>query len=75
MGYRSALVMNLEDRLTELEIRYTHQTDTLEQLSGVVLRQERALEALRAELKELRARQSSAESPGEKPPHEPPPHY
>ncbi|MCU0683117.1 MAG: SlyX family protein [Polyangiaceae bacterium] len=67
--------MTLEERITELEIRYTHQTDTIEQLSGVLLRQERALEALRAELKELRARQLAAESPGEKPPHEPPPHY
>lgn len=67
--------MTLEERITELEIRYTHQTDTIEQLSGVLLRQERALEVLRTELKEIRDRQLAAEGPGEKPPHEPPPHY
>ncbi len=36
----------LERRLTDLEIRYTHQEDTLRQLSDVIYGQERALEAL-----------------------------
>ncbi len=36
----------LERRLTDLQIRYTHQEDTLRQLSDVIYQQERALEAL-----------------------------
>lgn len=69
--------MNLEERIIELEIRYTHQSDTIEHLSSVIRLQERAIEALRAEIKELRARQeaAAAEAQAVKPPHEPPPHY
>ncbi|HEU4411913.1 MAG TPA: SlyX family protein [Polyangiaceae bacterium] len=69
--------MDLEERIIELEIRYTHQTDTIEQLSAVVRMQERAIEGLRAELKALRARQDAAAEAAlaPKPPHEPPPHY
>jgi uncharacterized coiled-coil protein SlyX len=69
--------MNLEERIIELEIRYTHQSDTIEQLSSVIRLQERAIEGLRAEIKELRARQeaATAEAQAVKPPHEPPPHY
>ncbi len=36
----------LERRLTDLQIRYTHQDDTLRQLSDVIYQQERAIEAL-----------------------------
>jgi SlyX protein len=69
--------MTFEERIVELEIRYTHQSDTIEQLSAVVRLQERAIEALRAELKALRSRQDAAAEAAlaAKPPHEPPPHY
>jgi uncharacterized coiled-coil protein SlyX len=36
----------LERRLTDLEIRYTHQEETLRQLSEVIYQQERVMEAL-----------------------------
>ncbi len=69
--------MDLEARIVELEIRYTHQSDTIDQLSAVVRSQERAIDALRAELKALRERHEAAatEALGAKPPHEKPPHY
>jgi SlyX protein len=64
--------MTPEERLTELEIRYTHQQDMIEQLSDLVARQGRLLDALRAEIDRLR-RQAEADEPT--PPNERPPHY
>jgi SlyX protein len=64
--------MTPEERLTELEIRYTHQQDMIEQLSDLVARQGRQLDALRAELDRLRLQ---AEADGPSPPNERPPHY
>ena len=62
-----------EERLTELEVRYTVQQDLLRQLSDVVLAQGRDLDRLRRELELLRSRQHEAPSPFT--PDERPPHY
>ena len=64
--------MTPEERLTELEIRYTHQQDLLHQLSDVLAQQGLELAALRAELAALKRQ---AEVAGVTPPNEPPPHY
>jgi len=50
MGHERGV--ELERRLTDLEIRYTHQEETIRQLSDVVYQQERALEALSTRLAE-----------------------
>ncbi|MCS6902059.1 MAG: SlyX family protein [Myxococcales bacterium] len=63
--------MTPEERLTELEIRYTHQQEVIDQLSDLVAWQGRQLDALRAELDRLR-RYAEADEPS---PHERPPHY
>lgn len=39
-----------EDRLTELEIRFMQQQETLQELSDVLYSQQRLIEALKAEL-------------------------
>lgn len=64
----------MESRLDELELRYTEQQAMLQDLSEMVYAQQKALDALRAEVSFLRKR--LAEEPGmvdavadERPPH------
>lgn len=64
---------DLEQRIVELEARYTEQQDMLENLSEVLIRQQRTIDRLEAELSQLKKR---IEEPGlvdakadEKPPH------
>ena len=64
-----------EERLADLEMRYTEQEDTLQKLSEVVRAQELALEELRSaqrrthvQLDEI-ARDFGSDVPNEKPPH------
>ena len=63
-----------EQRLNELELRFTEQQALLEDLSGVLHEQQREIARLQAELRVLRGRLEQTESrlpqPGqEKPPH------
>ncbi|MCC6647634.1 MAG: SlyX family protein [Polyangiaceae bacterium] len=62
-----------EARLTELEIRYTHQARLLDELDGVVVEQRRVIERLVSEVARLRARLDAEADDGA--PDEPPPHY
>jgi SlyX protein len=65
--------MNLDERVIDLQIRYTHQQDTIQQLSDMVAQQGRALEALRAEVEVLKRQlDGSKQTP---PADERPPHY
>ena len=62
----------MEERMTELEMRYMLQQELIQQLSDVVLQQGRELDALRRQLELLRSRQNEAPGPAaseEKPPH------
>ena len=65
--------MSEEERVTELEVRYTLQQELLRQLSDVVLQHGRELDALRRELDLLRSRQHDAPTPASA--DELPPHY
>jgi SlyX protein len=63
----------MEQRLIELEIRYTHQERMLEELSEVLVAQGREIDRLREELRVLRSRvDAGPDEPGEE---GPPPHY
>lgn len=62
----------MDDRLDELEIRYTLQQDVIAQLSDVVARHEKEIERLRSVLEQLRGKSEAAPlafDPDEKPPH------
>lgn len=62
----------MEDRLQELEIRYTLQQDLLIQLSDVIARHEKDLALMRIQLDELRHPRTGEALPfasDEKPPH------
>ncbi|HVE84603.1 MAG TPA: SlyX family protein [Myxococcales bacterium] len=65
----------MEDRITELELRFTEQERLLQELSGVLFSQQRELDALRAEVAHLR--QKLAAEPGlvDAAENDPPPHY
>ena len=64
------------ERLADLEVRYTHQGDTLRDLHEVVWAQERRLAALEAQIVKLLAHMRDlGDGPGGPLPHERPPHY
>lgn len=66
-----------EQRLIDLEIRYAHQDAALSELSEVVYRQGRELDALRRQVEDLR-RQLRAMAPSDiatAAEETPPPHY
>jgi len=67
----------MEERLADLEIRYTHQERTIQELSDAMFRQELKLEQLQTEVRQLREQlmivsPSMVRSPEDE---EPPPHY
>ena len=62
-----------DQRLVELETRYTLQQDLLQQLSDVVAEQGREIQRLQQELERLKGRVSDAPPPFD--PDERPPHY
>ena len=62
----------MDNRLIDLEIRYTHLERQLQELSEVVFAQQRVIDTLSKELIALRSRLLD---PGETPPAEKPPHY
>lgn len=64
--------MDTETRFIELETRYAHVERQVAELSEVVFEQQRALDALRAQLRMMNAR---IEQQGDAPANERPPHY
>ena len=75
----SAPDSDLTARIEELENRLVFQDDLIEDLNGVVARQDRDLAALNLRLQELASKISdiaeSAAGPGESSGYENPPHY
>jgi len=67
----------LEPRITELEIRLSHQDDTVQSLNQIVIEQQACIETLQHQIENLRLRLAEAmEGPGIDPSQEPPPpHY
>lgn len=67
----------LEDRLVDMEIRYAHQQDHIEQLDRIIYQQQQTIDALAERLGHIEKRLKSAtESNILKPEEEsPPPHY
>ncbi len=63
--------MSTEQRLDELEIRFSHQDDFLQQLNSVVITQQKTIERLEKEILDLkRTTNSNAHAiKDEKPPH------
>ena len=63
----------MEDRIDELEARYTLQQDLITELSDVIARHEKDLERLRKLVEDLRAPAEKGQLPFD--PNESPPHY
>jgi uncharacterized coiled-coil protein SlyX len=62
----------MEQRMVDLEIRYTHLQRQLDDLSQVVFQQQQLLDKMAKDLTALRSRLSTLEGDA---PQEPPPHY
>ena len=67
----------MEERLTELEVRYMQQEKTIQELSDAVYRQEMVIERLEREMSVMREQLKTAASSINRSPEEeePPPHY
>jgi len=67
----------LEDKLVDMEIRFAHQQDYIEQLDRVIYQQQQTIDALAERLAQIEKRlKSAAEANILKPEEEsPPPHY
>lgn len=68
---------DIEARLVELEVRFTHQDRALSDLSDVVYRQQQVIEQLERRVKSLEKRITEADEPAPErdPSDEVPPHY
>jgi SlyX protein len=62
----------VEAKITDLEVRYTHQQRLLDELSSVVYEQSRTIAKLEARVGDLEKRLRGVEEPIG---NEPPPHY
>lgn len=66
----------MDERLIELELRYTHLQHLVDQLNDVIVSQQRELDLLARELRELRGAVAGASRDGSGgADHERPPHY
>jgi uncharacterized coiled-coil protein SlyX len=59
----------MEQRLVDLEVRYTHIEQQLRELSDVVFEQQKQLERMTKEIGSLRSRLGDADDTQERPPH------
>jgi SlyX protein len=67
----------VEDKLVDMEIRFAHQQDHVEQLDRIIYRQQQSIDALAERLGQLEKRLKSATETNILQPEEesPPPHY
>lgn len=67
----------MEERITDLEIRLTHQDDAMEELTRVVLVQEKELKRLNKEIEQLKAmlKDVAVSAVASEAEETPPPHY
>lgn len=63
---------SMDDRVTDLEIRYTHQERLVEELSMIVHQQRELVAKLEGRVRDLEQRLMALEEPSAA---EPPPHY
>lgn len=70
----------MEERLTDLEIRLTHQEASIDELTDSLLAQQRVIDRLRQQVEALQGRLGDLETRGggegaDTAPEPPPPHY
>jgi len=75
-GSNTGMDPNIEQRLTDLEIKASFTEDTVDQLNRVIVRQQQQIDQLLREVIELRRQTANAAEPGaprslgdERPPH------
>ena len=66
---------SLDERMAELEIRQAFQDDALQELSDVIVDQQKQIDLLKRELESLRSRQEEQSQQYQDVPNDPPPHY
>ncbi len=69
--------MNIDDRITELEIQLTHQENTIADLNDVILSQQKIIDSLESRFLKIESEVKSGSVSNIKDPSEesPPPHY
>lgn len=65
----------MENRLTDLEIKFTQQDDLLLELNSIVAEQQKVIDVLIREIRSLKSSQANSEASQFVPENEIPPHY
>ncbi len=67
---------DLENRITELEIKNSHQEDTIEQLNNIIFEQQKAIDNINRHLEQIQNKLNTIQETNSKEESEPPPpHY
>ena len=66
---------SLDERMAELEIRQAFQDDALQEMSDVIVDQQKQIDLLKRELERLSQRQEEQSQQYQEVPNDPPPHY
>jgi len=67
---------DLENRIMELEIKNSHQEDTIEQLNKIVFDQQTAIDKITRHLEQMQNKiDNIQDNHSKEPPEPPPPHY
>lgn len=64
-----------EERIINLEVRFTHQEDLLQELNRIVTQQQKAIDKLQTEVRELALMAASVDTGAKRGSDETPPHY
>ena len=65
----------IDERMAELEIRQAFQDDALQEMSDVIVDQQKQIDLLKRELERLSQRQEEQSQQYQEVPNDPPPHY
>ena len=65
----------MENRLTDLEIRITHQEDSIDELTRTLLEQEKQIVKLKADLERVQKQLTTVSNIASASEETPPPHY
>lgn len=65
----------MENRITDLEIRITHQESAIDELTHTILKQEELISKLQLELKDIRSQVQEVSIIAHTSEETPPPHY
>ena len=79
-GYKTVMEVDMEEKITELETKFSFQEDLLQELNEIVIRQQQQLDEIIGQMRIFKEQLEDVAVEGVNPPgedsqHEKPPHY